>query len=210
MKPSKCLLVMKLTTPPTASEPYDAEAPPVTTSTRSISNCGNRLMSGTPVTLAPTTRCPSSSVSVRIVPSPRSEKELSPCCPLEVELTLVEVLAEPCSDGSCATVVKILGSAFLAIESAVSTWVGVGAVKPLVRMREPVTTMSRAASSDAVDGAGGDWARGGADAAVWPAQAGAATVIAISAAPVASVRRRPRRVSNVVAIRSMLHLPLMC
>ena len=52
-------------------------------------------MSGTPVTFAPTTRCPSSSVRVRIAPTPRSEKELRPCCPLDVLKVLTEVPVEP-------------------------------------------------------------------------------------------------------------------
>ncbi len=104
-------------------------------------------MSGTPVTLAPTTRCPSSSVSVRIAPTPRSEKELSPCCPLEVLNVPVLVPVDPCSDGSCAIVVKILGCAFAAIAAASITVVGVGAVKPLVVIRDPVTTMSCAVGS---------------------------------------------------------------
>ena len=43
--PSKCVLRMKFTTPATASAPYTAEAPPVSTSTRSISAAGIWLMS---------------------------------------------------------------------------------------------------------------------------------------------------------------------
>lgn len=101
-------------------------------------------MSGTPVTLAPTTRWPSSSVSVRIVPTPRSEKELRPCAPLEVLKVLTCVPLDPCSDGSWEIVVKILGWAFAAICSLPITVVGVGAVKPLVLMRDPVTMISAA------------------------------------------------------------------
>ena len=41
--------MMKLTTPEMASDPYTAEAPPVRTSTRSISAGGMKLMSGTGV-----------------------------------------------------------------------------------------------------------------------------------------------------------------
>ena len=91
---------MKLTTPPTASEPYEAEAPPVTTSTRWTSSCGKRLMSGTPVMLAGTTRWPSSSVRVRMVPRPRSENELRPCAPLDVLNVPVVAPVEPCREGS--------------------------------------------------------------------------------------------------------------
>jgi hypothetical protein len=46
----------------------------VTTSTRLTSSCGNWLTSVTPVTLAGTTRWPSSRVSVRIGPRPRRLK----------------------------------------------------------------------------------------------------------------------------------------
>src|SRR5690349_22319098 len=78
LKPLNFLSVMKLTTPPTASEPYEADAPPVTTSTRFTSSCGNWLTSVTPVTFAPTTRWPSSRVRVRMVPRPRRLSELKP------------------------------------------------------------------------------------------------------------------------------------
>lgn len=52
-------------------------------------------MSGTPVTLAPTTRWPSSRVRVRIVPRPRSENEERPCEPLEVLNVPVAAPVEP-------------------------------------------------------------------------------------------------------------------
>ena len=45
--------MMKLTTPATASAPYTDEAPPVSTSTRSIMNAGITLMSGAGVTGRP-------------------------------------------------------------------------------------------------------------------------------------------------------------
>src|SRR5690606_39595451 len=44
--PSKSSIMMKLTTPATASAPYTAEAPPVSTSTRSINAAGIWLRSG--------------------------------------------------------------------------------------------------------------------------------------------------------------------
>ena len=109
-------------------------------------------MSGTPVTFAPTTRCPSSRVSVRIVPSPRSEKELSPCDPLDVLLVPVVTPVDPCSEGSCAIVLKMLGCAFKASCSAPITVVGVGAAKPLETMRDPVTTMSGAGPASSLCG----------------------------------------------------------
>jgi hypothetical protein len=85
-------------------------------------------MSGTPETLAPTTRWPSSRVSVRIGPRPRSEKELSPCVPLDVLNVPVEAPVDPWSYGSCATALKMLGCAFLRIWSSPITVVGVGAL----------------------------------------------------------------------------------
>lgn len=111
-------------------------------STRLTSSCGNMLISGTPVTLAPTTRWPSSSVSVRIAPTPRSEKELRPCAPLEVLKVLTLVPLDPYSDGNCAIALKTFGCALAVMALASTTVVGVGAVKPLVVMRDPVTTMS--------------------------------------------------------------------
>src|ERR1044072_902251 len=131
LKPSKRLSVIKLTTPPTASEPYDAEAPPVTTSTRLISNCGNWLMSGTPVTFAPTTRWLSSSVNVRMVPRPRSANELKPCVPLDVLFVPVVTPVEPMSDGSLVIALKIFGCALFWRSSALIIVVGVGALKPV-------------------------------------------------------------------------------
>ena len=144
LKPVNFLSVMKLTTPPTASEPYDAEAPPVTTSTRLISSCGNWLTSVTPVTLAPTTRWPSSRVRVRIGPRPRRLSELRPWMPLLVLLVLVVRPVLPCSAGSSAMVLNTFGWAFLVRSAALSVVVGVGWVKPREAMREPdtVTTVS--------------------------------------------------------------------
>ena len=68
--------MMKFTTPAMASEPYTAEAPPVTTSMRSISAAGIWLMSGEgfglPVLGSPTpSRRPSTSTRVRCGPRPR-------------------------------------------------------------------------------------------------------------------------------------------
>ena len=77
-----------------------------------------------------------------MVPSPRSEKELNPCMPLEVLLVPVVTPVEPCSEGSSAIVLKMLGSAFLAISAAPNTWVGVGARKPVEVILVPVTTTS--------------------------------------------------------------------
>ena len=64
--------MMKFTTPATASDPYTAEAPPVTMSTRCISICGSwsTLLSGT--------RRPLNSNRVRAAPMERRLSELAP------------------------------------------------------------------------------------------------------------------------------------
>ena len=103
MKPTNFLSVMKFTTPATASEPQEAEAPPVTTSTRWISIWGNSLMSGTPVTLAGMKRWPSSRVRVRVVPRPNMLNEARPLVPPEVPFTPFCWPVEPSSEGSCTT-----------------------------------------------------------------------------------------------------------
>jgi hypothetical protein len=111
--------------------------------------------------LAGTTRWPSSRVRVRIVPRPRSENELRPCEPLEVLNVPVVAPVDPCKDGSWAMVVKMFGSALRSRSARPRTWVGVGVVKPVDRMRVPVTTIS---DSDVVLGSAGgagacaDWA----------------------------------------------------
>src|SRR5690606_29519197 len=48
---------------------------------------------------------------------------------------------EPCSEGSSAMVVKMLGCAFCWIASESMICVGVGALNPVLRMRDPVTTI---------------------------------------------------------------------
>ncbi len=60
-----------MTTPDTASAPYSAEAPPVTTSTRSTRLLGMLFRSTVPCELLGTNRRPSTSTSVRLAPRPR-------------------------------------------------------------------------------------------------------------------------------------------
>ena len=161
LKPVKVLSVTKLTTPPTASEPYDAEAPPVTTSTRLTKSCGNWLTSVTPVTLAPTTRWPSSSVRVRIVPRPRRLRELRPWMPLLVLLVLVVRPVLPCSAGSSVSVLNRFGLAAFSRSAALRLVVGVGWEKPRAAMREPeMRTTDVEAGSAAVGVASGAVASG--------------------------------------------------
>ena len=69
--PSKSSFILKLTTPPIASEPYTAEAPPVMISTFSIREAGIVFKSTTPDWLAGTQRRPLTITKVREVPKPR-------------------------------------------------------------------------------------------------------------------------------------------
>src|ERR1700722_8845200 len=151
LKPTNFLSVTKLTTPATASEPQEAEAPPVTTSTRWIKSWGNSLMSGTPVTLAGTKRSPSIRVRVRMVPRPNRLKDTRPLGPPLVPLTLADWPVDPISEGSWVMALKILSLAWFWMKSWLMTVVGVGALKPAVMMREDDTV------TDSIDGAG-SWA----------------------------------------------------
>ena len=60
-------------TPPRASAPYTAEAPPVMISTRSIIEEGMPLISVTINALTGVVRCPSTSTRLRFAPKPRRE-----------------------------------------------------------------------------------------------------------------------------------------
>ena len=57
---------MTLTTPVTASEPYDADAPPVTVSMRSMITDGMKFKSTPPPWFVATWRIESTSVNVRV------------------------------------------------------------------------------------------------------------------------------------------------
>src|SRR5262249_9056828 len=108
----------------------------------------------TPVTLAGVTRCPSSSVKVRIVPRLRRLNELSPCMPLLVLLEKVVRPVLPWSAGSCAMASKRLGSATFSISALDRTVVGVGCVTPAEVIRDPVTTIASRDSSSWLAGCG--------------------------------------------------------
>ncbi len=69
--PSKLSFNTKLTTPAIASAPYTAEAPPVIVSTRAIAAVGIVFRSTTRDALTGWPRLPSTSTSVRFVPTPR-------------------------------------------------------------------------------------------------------------------------------------------
>src|SRR5574338_678098 len=75
-----------------ASEPYTAELPPVTTSTRSMRSAGKVFTSGeTPVlrTSPPTCRRPLTSTRVRAVPRPRRSSRLRPDVPPRTQGTII-------------------------------------------------------------------------------------------------------------------------
>ena len=141
-RPSKSSRSLKLTTPATASEPYTADAPPVTISTRWISEGGMTFTSTTPLPFAGTRRRPSSRTSVEVVPSPRNWT--LPCPPLP---GLFDVLVK--SGTNCgirlrteSTLVEPVSSNF----SAVMLKTGLADSKSGRAMREPVTTISSRAS----------------------------------------------------------------
>src|SRR6185437_5731048 len=133
------LSVMKLTTPAMASEPQEADAPPVTTSTRWIRIWGNSLMSGTPVTFAGMKRWLSNWVSVRMVPRTNILKEARPLVPPLVPLTPLSTPVLPNRDGSWVTAVKIVSLAEFWMNSFDKTVVGVGALNPADMMRDEDT-----------------------------------------------------------------------
>ena len=76
--PSRLSSKRKFTTPATASDPYAAEAPPVTMSTPSMSACGMAFVSTGPSRIPETKRLPSTSVSVRCAPRPRRSSMFLP------------------------------------------------------------------------------------------------------------------------------------
>jgi hypothetical protein len=96
-------------------------------------------------------------VIVTMVPRPRSENELRPCWPLDVLNVPVVAPVEPCSEGSWVMAVKILGWAARSRSASPNTWVGVGAVNPVDRIRVPVTTISVRAVADGSAGAVCAW-----------------------------------------------------
>ena len=134
---------MKFVTPLIASEPYAADAPPVTTSTRSISAVGNIAMSMVPACWLLTTRRPSSSVSVRFAPMPRKFTEFEPPPDVKIDPVCDCALSRNC--GICVSEsIKSVG-AISRISSFVTAVTGVGVVMPSRRRRDPVTMISSGA-----------------------------------------------------------------
>ena len=140
-RPSKSFFRMKLATPLTASAPYRAEAPPVTTSTRSIMLAGSMLRSTPEVPgMEGTWRRPSTRVRVRCTPIPRRSSALMPGLPTSYWL-LVWLVWLTAKDGNWLSRSTIWVWPEVAIRSALIEVTGAGPSKPTSRrMREPVTT----------------------------------------------------------------------
>ncbi len=128
--------MMKLTTPAIASEPYTAEAPPVTTSTRSISAGGMLFRSTTPSVLAPTMRRPLTSTRVREGPRPRRSTVAVP-----VPGLLLDAPNVPTTCGRVSSTCSTSSDADWRSSSVPTTLTGLLEVRSARGMREPVTVM---------------------------------------------------------------------
>ncbi|MNN17033.1 hypothetical protein D3C81_1302010 [compost metagenome] len=142
--PLKFLRMMKLTAPAMASEPYTADAPPVTISTFSMSASGMVARSTTPSELAGMKRRPLTRVSVRLAPRPR---RLAVSTPEPPPLLTLDVLPAASCGNSLRTVSMVaLPEAWMS--SRVTMVVGLGASRSVRIRREPVTiTASRLTAS---------------------------------------------------------------
>ena len=152
LKPSKLSFMMKLTTPVTASAPYTADAPPVSTSTRSTSFIGIEPTSteAEPCT-PPTWRRPLTRTSVLLEPRPRRLRTFAPSAkPESIELSDV---VDESKAGTSLTTSEIANSPDIWICSSPTDWTGSAPDKLESReIREPVTVISSSSSS---------WARTG-------------------------------------------------
>src|SRR6185312_2779135 len=139
-KPVYWVSRMKLTTPATASVPYAADAPPVTTSVRFSSDWGMTLTSIVPLYVEGTMRRPSSRISVRFPPRLRI---LRIDWPASVPMPLFCVASTlPRNCGSCLNASTTFPGATRSSCSEVTTVTGVGVFIPVSRSREPVTVTS--------------------------------------------------------------------
>src|SRR6185312_5486798 len=128
---------MKLTTPATASEPYTADAPPVTTSTRVIRICGRTSVSTVPSSLDGATRWPFSRIRVRETPKLRSERTLPEV--LRLPLSWLRGVRPPIKTGSLLSASGISVGVVACSWSAVTAVIGVGDAAISEIRREPVT-----------------------------------------------------------------------
>ena len=140
------------TTPARASEPYTAEAPAVTTSTRLTRNAGSELMSKPPAGLEATARLPLIRVSVRAWPMSLRLKVLILTSPEPFSCWVGRRI------GISATMSLTVVGCFAARSCSEIVVTGVGVSKPLRAMRLPVTTTSSVAGALACGVAGAGWA----------------------------------------------------
>lgn len=141
--------MIKLTTPATASAPYTAEAPPVTTSTRSMSVAGTKFRSGAvllglPEGVPMCRRRPSISTRVRLARRPRRSTVAVPVAPLE--------MAEPWEANTCGSwftrsSVRVMPRIITSWEPTVVTGLTLSRLGD--GMRVPVTTTSATSSAPA-------------------------------------------------------------
>ncbi len=146
LKPSNFLSSTKFTTPATASEPYTAEAPPVTTSTRVISIWGRTSTSVVPFWLDGATRLPSSRIRVRCAPRARRFSVLPEL--LEPPLFCERGVEPPMKSGSLFKASGISVGVVADSCSAVTTVNGVGDRLMSEMTREPVTVTASTLAPD--------------------------------------------------------------
>ena len=171
-------------TPAMASEPYTAEAPPVTTSTRSIRPAGMVPMSTTPEVDEAGTRSPSTRIRVRCGPRPRRSRVEKDSPPWLFDTRVLPGMICGSSLSRVSTVTVPVRSNC----SALTVVTGLGASRSGRAMREPVTTI--ASSSSAAAGASGAAACWLADG--WVSLEGAVAGVSCAKAGAAAKTPAPR------------------
>ncbi len=129
---------LMFTTPAIASEPYAADAPPVTISVRSMSRLGMRLRSAEPSRVVGAKRRPSSRISVRVTPRPRRFTICAPTLKLPKPFVLGLLLARKA--GSSLSTWPMLVAPIFCSSSLPTPVTGDGASSLDRAMREPVMT----------------------------------------------------------------------
>ncbi len=141
----------KFTTPLTASEPYTAEAPPVTMSARCSSIDGTKSASTSPCGVVFITRLPSNSTSVRVTPMLRRFRErYEPFCELLPGFDCG--LRPPANTGRVSRPSTTVRGVIVNSCSADTTVTGVGLLSPFEMTREPVTMTSVSVSASSPAG----------------------------------------------------------
>ena len=145
--PSKSSFKMKLTTPPTASAPYTADAPPVISSTRWIAAAGIMFVSTNIAALVGCARLPSISTRLRFGPRPRRLTNDPPIVLFAVCWTSVVVNCVM-AGMNCGNWFRIVSTPIVLVAwNAASSIVVIGRWPSKSRrwMREPVTVISSSA-----------------------------------------------------------------